>query len=578
MLFSLALAIIFAAMTLRKDNKGLIAILSVVIFVLFGVINFSAMPVLSFWGFSGVWIEITLVTLGGALFSMFDEDSDWCLDNFNLFRASPFFLVMIAFAIKCFTSAEMFNSNNYQQLLKVETVQDSTFNHEVHPIPVSKMINVNKQYAEDLASKRIEFDPSLGSRCHFGEATMINVNGSFQVKDAKGDVLNLNFENEQVWMMPLEYNGFWKWFNADYTEGYCIVSANNPEQIYFVKEVNGKPLQLKYLSSACFGEYIERHVRLKGYTGKGLADYTMEIDDNGQPMWVITTYKPQIGFSGEDATGVIIVDVQTGEVKEYSIDNAPAWVDRIQPEDMVLFQINKWGEYVKGWWNSWIGQDGVRQATPGMSMVYSDGRCFWYTGIQSVGADKSTSGFMLIDTRTKECKLYPVAGINEDAAQNIIESQSEWVRMSKFIANPPVLYNIHGVPTYYMTLTGDGTKVAGYAFVSLENELIFSAANNPQKALSSYLMAVQKGGQFQIKDGTVVKEDVQKLTVRAITFEAGIYYILFEGIKGIEFTGTTEAYSELKWTKVGDQVEVSFAKSEASKVPLDSFENTNFDF
>src|SRR5574344_391659 len=118
---------------------------------------------------------------------------------------------------------------------------------------------------------------------------------------------------------------------------------------------------------------------------------------------------------------------------------------------------------------------------------------------------------MLIDTRTKETKLYPVGGINEEAAKSVIESQSEWVRMSKFTANYPVLYNVHGEPTYYMTLTGDGVKNAGYAFVNLKNELLFAAANTPQKALKQYLKVLQGGTQFGIKDGDVTEKKEKKM-------------------------------------------------------------------
>ena len=184
---------------------------------------------------------------------------------------------------------------------------------------------------------------------------------------------------------------------------------------------------------------------------------------------------------------------------------------------------------------------------------------------------------MLIDTRTKECKLYPVAGINEEAAKDVIEAQSEWVRQSKFFANDPVLYNVHGVPTYYMTLTGDGVKNAGYAFVSLKSELEFAAAATPQDALRAYLKALQNSNEFTISDGDKISEELIEMTVRDIIHEDGTYYVLFKEIKGKEFTGTTDAFPEIKWTKVGQKVKVSYTDTEADVISLNSYDITDFE-
>jgi hypothetical protein len=44
----------------------------------------------------------------------------------------------------------------------------------------------------------------------------------------------------------------------------------------------------------------------------------------------VTKYEKKIGFSGNDAVGIILVNAQTGEIKEHSIVTTPSWVDRIQ--------------------------------------------------------------------------------------------------------------------------------------------------------------------------------------------------------------------------------------------------------
>jgi hypothetical protein len=54
-----------------------------------------------------------------------------------------------------------------------------------------------------------------------------------------------------------------------------------------------------------------------GYAFVGLADFSFEIDE-GTPFFV-TKYEKKIGFSGNDAVGIILVNAQTGEIKEHSI-------------------------------------------------------------------------------------------------------------------------------------------------------------------------------------------------------------------------------------------------------------------
>ena len=581
LLFALALGVIAAITAFDKEATKIWlkpTIAGGIAFLFFGIANYWWMPILCFWGYDGVWIEMTVAALLGFLFSTFKTDRDPELKEFfKMWQGIPLVLCILTFFVSLGSTTAVFHSSAYSKVLDVVEVDTAEFDRNVHPIPVEKQINVKQAYAEDLASKRIENMPSLGSRCTFGQADMINLNGTFKVKTAEGKSETLTFDNEKVWVMPLEHRGFWKWRENKTTEGYCIVSAHDPSRIFFVTEVNGKKLALKYLRSGCFGDEIERHVRTNGYAGYGLTEYSMELDDSGRPYWVITVYEPTIGFGGKDATGCLVVDMQTGDITEYSIANAPAWVDRIQPDEFLLDQINFWGKYQDGWWNAIITQSGVREATPGMSLVYSEGKSYWYSGIQSVGADKSSSGFMLIDTRTKECKLYPIAGINEQAAKEVIEAQSEWVRMSKFKANDPVLYNIHGTPTYYMTLTGDGIKNAGYAFVSLKSELIFSAAATPQEALRQYRKALQRGSQFKITDGDAISKETLEMTLRGITFEDGTYYLLFEEVKGKEFTGTTDAFPEIKWSTMGQKVKVSYTDTESKVISLDSFDIVDFD-
>jgi hypothetical protein len=80
----------------------------------------------------------------------------------------------------------------------------------------------------------------------------------------------------------------------------------------------------------------------------GLTDFSFEIDDQGMPCWVVTKYEKRIGFSGNEAVGVVLVNAQTGAIKKHSIATTPKWVDRIQPINFIENQLNDWENMCMG--------------------------------------------------------------------------------------------------------------------------------------------------------------------------------------------------------------------------------------
>lgn len=572
-LFSLALTILFGAIAYNGKNKKTTATCSVIVFLFFGLINYFGLPVMQWWGFHGVWCEAFLVSLAGFITCLFEVDkygdSETVWKKSKYWHAAPVIVCLIAFFVMAATSWEMFNANKYQKLLTVEMVSDSTFNSEVHPIPVNKMISVDGDLAKKVAEDKLGEDLGLGSKAYIGNMTIQNITGEFTINGGK----KLVFKDDLIWIAPLEHRSFWKWISNDYTDGYVIVSATDATKIYLVTEVNGRPLKMKYIESGAFGDDIERHIKNNGYASRGLTDHCLEIDPNGKPYWVLCVYDQEIGFGGENSVGVITVDPQNGDLQEYAVNEVPEWIDRIQPKDFVEYQIRCWGEYGKGWWNSCFAQVGVQEPTPGTTLVYSNGRSYWYTGIQSAGADNATNGFMLVDTRTKEAKFYRIAGMNESEAMKIAEDQP-FAKAAAYKANYPVLYNVRGVPTYFMTLKGSSGNVVGYCFVAVTNRQAVGSGSSKQDAETAYLRMLKKTVQDKIQDGPVTQK-TKEYTVKDIVLEGNTYYLLFEGVKGIEFTGSSEFFRELKWTKPGHKVSVSFGEGQSKVVPLDHFDNLN---
>ena len=544
----------------------------VVLFVFLFLINYNAMPVLQWWGFEGVWVEGALVAILGILaFFAFDEgesNSMWWK-----IKSIPTVIVVVAFILGCVNSCEPFNAKTFNERMKVTEVNKETFGKNIAVVEVEKTRALDEEVAKRVGNDVVGNNTALGSRAEVGNPTLQCLSGSFTIDNGE----KLTFNNDLVYVMPLEHTSFFKWWSYDTTPGYIIVSASDQNWRRLVTEVNGKKLALRYLESAYFSDDIERHIKFNGYLHKGLNDHCFEIDNNGRPYWVLSSYDQKIGFCGEESEGPITVDAQTGEIKAYTIKNAPKWIDRIQPKNFIEEQIRQWGEYKLGWWNScpWASQLGVLEPTPGMSLVYSNGRSYWYTGIKSANKDKGTNGFMLVDTRTKEAKFYRSPGFNEEEARGIADGQ-QWAKSADFKADFPVLYNVRGVPTYFMTYKDATGNIQGYCFLSSINRDAVGCGKLKTEASRKYEEMLKTVGNDKLKDSEV-KAEVLTGTVRDIVLEGDVYYVLLNEKSGFEFSGKSVNFPELKWSKKGDKVKVSFKIGEEKVVPLDSFDVVGFE-
>jgi hypothetical protein len=279
-------------------------------------------------------------------------------------------------------SSALFHVNVYKNQMPEPEVRE--FSSDVQPIDVSQLPVVDTDLASLLADKKLGESTALGSRVTLGAPTIQKINGKL------------------VWAVPLEHSGFFKW--ASYTEGtpgYILVSATNPRDVTYVEDY-----LIKYPPKAFFFDQLERHVRLAGGFFNGLTDYSFEINDDGEPYWVITTYKNLTGIRLPEADGVIIINATTGETKRYSMSDVPAWVDRVQPIDFDMTQIDNRGRYIHGLFN--FSNRDKFQTSEGSAIVYNNDRCYLYTGLTSVGTDESTIGFILVDMVTKTPYLYQI--------------------------------------------------------------------------------------------------------------------------------------------------------------------------
>ena len=464
-------------------------------------------------------------------------------------------LLVYCIVIPFITSMKMLRTDSYQKLIgEVKNGQKIT-NH-IAPISIDKIRVVDEELAYLLGEKILGSQPALGSQVELGQFCIQKVN------------------DELYWVAPLLHSGFLKWFNnKEGTAGYVMVSATNERDVKLVQKVGKKEIKIKYQPNSYFGSEIHRHVYFNGNATVGLTDFSFEIDDAGNPFWVITTFDKKIGFAGKEATGIILVDAQSGAMSEYNIAKTPLWVDRIQPLNFIEDQLNDWGEYVHGYWN--FSNADKLQITEGLTLVYGkDNKSYWYTGLTSVGKDESAVGFVLVDTRTKESTFYKQSGATEFAAQSSAQGK---VQEKGYRASLPIPYNINNIPAYVMTLKDDGGLVKMYAMVDISDYTIVGVGNTMRETLTSfknvYNMADNKINPNAVSDKKIVKSVITRIQ-NDVKNGNSFYYFKVKDYPNI-FVGSSQISNQLPVTIVGDSISVSFDQDLEEIIDISSFLNLN---
>lgn len=525
------------------------------------------LPQMNIYFFSPYFIIIFAIGMI-TLFDVLINEDDVISKNCFIILAELGIMVF-GFLFVFFISHSMFRSKVYHNILQVTNASDSMFVNKIKAIDVKNMVSVDKQFALKYANSLVGNIPGLGSRVEVVDAFRQTLNGTLII-DGK-DVV---FQNQTVWVAPLEHRGFFKWFYNEHTPGYIIVDATQENKAYLVTNLNNKDLELKYLESAFCRTDVERHLKYNGYVTSGLNDIDFEIDNSGRPYQVVTIYKPTVGFYGDVAIGVVTIDVQTGDIKNYSIDEAPEWIERIQPAEFIREYVDDYGQYVHGFWNSIYTQKDVIRAGNQVTIIDDADNSYWYVSLVSANPiDDSSCGFMLVDTRTKKAYRFDIPGINEVKAENIIEG----IKMdgTQVNATSPIPYNIYGIPTYFMTLrSAESGEFIGYALCSRQDRTCYAIGKTREEVENLYIKIVRnKGNKI---NSFADSDETGKFTVQKVCFENGKYFFIFNEVSNIEFSAGSDVSKELKWSEPDDTVKISYRKSDDNTYVVSKFDNTKY--
>ena len=312
------------------------------------------------------------------------------------------------------------------------------------------------------------------------------------------------------------------------------------------------------MPSAMFNENLYRKLRFD-YPTKIFGTESFEIDEEGNPYWIVPTIK----YSGvglkRDVNGVIILNPIDGSSMYYDVDNVPTWVDNVYKADVILEQVNDWGKYINGFWNSKFGQKNVVATTKGYNYMAMNDDVYLYTGITSLASDESNIGFILTNMRTKETKYYAVPGAEEYSAMASSEGQ---VQQMGYVSTFPLLINLNNRPTYLMSLKDNAGLVKMYSFVDVvdyQKVVVTDSSLGIREASRNYL---SKMGFNDVNKDKLTIKDITISSINSYSVNGNsVFYIMDtkENKYSVEIGINSD---KLPFLNVGDSITIGFAKEE----------------
>ena len=393
-------------------------------------------------------------------------------------------VIVLVLLVGYLVSCPFFRAKSFSRILSIE---NGDFQDTLSLIDSMSDFNnvplIDANAAQALADKTL------------GDFAALDLESQFELLTE--DSTQINFKGSPYRIYPLKYGDIFKWFlnsvtgaNYDGIPGYVKVNLNT-QQAELVTDYD-----IKYSTAEHFGEYLERVLRFR-YPTYIFGEVSFEIDETGHPFWVVERIKKAVGLlGGNDVEGIILVDAESGESQYFSTEEVGAdksevaWIDQAYDADLLIQQYNYFGTYNGGFWNSLIGQSGVKRASTGYSFLAIGDDVYLYTGVTSVTSDNSILGFFFINQRTKEAFFYNTTGATESAAQQSAQGK---VQDMGWQASFPILLNIDGEATYFMALKDSSDIVKSYAMVNVEQYNVVAIPQNQNTDLRSCLEVYIKG-------------------------------------------------------------------------------------
>lgn len=428
---------------------------------------------------------------------------------------------------------------------------------------------INVEISEFTTIKEVDFTKTpivdrdtteaLGDRV-MGQ--MSDLVSQFNVSD---EYTQISYKNSVYRVTPLEYAGFIKWWanREDGIPAYITVdSTNGKASLVRLSDIGLD--NLHYVPSAYFNKRLDRHLRFH-YPTEIFGSPSFELDEEGHPWYVCTTYTYKGVGAKRSVTGAIFVDPITGESTKYNVKDIPKWADRIYPETLISEEIENYGSLQSGFINSIIGQKGVIAPSNGYNYIEKDGDIWLYTGITSVNKDSSNLGFILVNMRTHEAKRINSPGADETSA---MKSAQDEVKNYGYESTFPVLVNVNNQPTYLMSLRAPSSSssksvIKMYAMVDATDyqKVATVTVDEGLTTLKKKMLELQGGGKVDKEDlttATITVSNLEKIYIDGNTR----YYFTDEKGNRYKMDFSTKYEDTLAFLKNGDTLTIQYVESE----------------
>lgn len=493
---------------IEYDDKKIIKHFIVILFtILFsGILYYFMLPPINPSSFA-FWIYLVLII---GFYTLIAACSNLKIENNILITKTPrqndkfkyiwygFIVIFLAISFVNIINSPIFSAKSYYNRIFVN--ETGVFENGVPLVDTSKLPLLDK----DSSSK-------LGDRV-MGQMT--DLVSQFTVSDL---YTQINYNDEITRVTPLEYANVIKYFtnHKSGVPGYIKVNSVTGKT-----ELVRLDQGMKYMPSAILNENLYRKLRFS-YLTEIFGEASFEIDNEGNPYWIVPTLKyTGVGLKKE-VSGVIILDPKTGSSKKYNVGEIPSWVDHVYPSDLIIEELDDWGTYKNGFINSIFGQKGVVNTTDGYNYTVMNDDVYLYTGITSVASDESNIGFILCNLRTKETFFYSVSGAEEYSA---MESAKGQVQQMNYDSTFPLLINLNNKPTYLLSLKDKAGLVKMYALVDVadyQKVVVTDSSEGIEKAIKNYLGNSVIGTNEKTADIIINK-------INEVTIDGNTYYYLLD--------------------------------------------------
>ncbi len=485
-------------------------------------------------------------------------------------------ILVVVVAIGSLVSSVFFRAKTYSRIISVDDTK--TFVDDIGEADFTSVPVLDTDAATVLANR------TLGDLAEIGKVSQFEISNEFT---------QINYKNTPVKVTTLAYGDIFKWLKntSSGLPGYVVVDMVT-QKAELVTLPEGE--YIRYSTNEHFDKYLMRHVRF-AYPTYIFDEPRFEIDESGRPFWLCPVLDKTIGlFGGTDVKGVVIVDAISGDMVEYTVDevrNSPElqWIDGIYSDDLLVEQFDYYGKYQNGFINSILGQSGVKLTTEGTNFIAKDDDVYTYTGVTSAGNDQAIIGFVLMNMRTKEANFYSISGAKEMSAMSSAQGD---VQDYAYKATFPILLNVSGQPTYFMSLKDSDNLVKRYAMVNVQHYQVAVTGPTIAECMKVYAEKLEQNNinidvdldklEDLVGDGTQnsgTEDGKETYTVSgtvtdirtAVIDGNSVYFIELDG-SGIYYSIKASQQETVVIMNEGDEITVSYTEAEGEIIKAEGID------